>query len=116
VQYAVEVLKVKHVIGCGHYGCGGVEAAFGPPLDGALERWIHLVRRVRSAHATELGRLPDQATRLRRLCELNVMAQVERVCRLPAVRDAWRRRQELAVHGWIYDLPHRLLPHLPSHL
>src|SRR5437762_2925407 len=109
LQYAVEVLAIKHVIVCGHYGCGGVEAALGGPLHGPLERWLQHVRDVRSMHATELDRPMEPEARCRRLCELNVMAQVDAVGRVPAVRDAWRRGQPLAVHGWIYDLRDGLL-------
>jgi carbonic anhydrase len=109
LQYAVEVLAIKHVIVCGHYGCGGVEAALGATLHGPLERWLQHVRDVRSAHATELDRLPDQNARWRRLCELNVAEQVQAVSRVAAVREAWRRGQLLAVHGWIYDLRDGLL-------
>src|SRR5579871_4064019 len=77
VQYAVEVLSVKHIIVCGHYRCGGVEAALGGPSRGAVEVWLNHLRQVRSAHAAELERLPDHAARWRRLCELNVAAQVQ---------------------------------------
>jgi carbonic anhydrase len=109
LQYAVEALAIEHVIVCGHYGCGGVEAALGATLHGALERWLRPVRDVRSAHATELDRLTGPEARWRRLCELNVMAQVQAVCQVPSVRDAWQRGQTLAVHGWIYDLRDGLL-------
>jgi carbonic anhydrase len=109
VQYAVEVLSIKHIIVCGHYGCGGVEAALGGPLQGAIDRWLRHVREVRSAHSMELERLPDNAVRWRRLCELNVAAQVQSVGRLPYVREAWHRGQPLAIHGWIYDLADGLL-------
>ena len=109
LQYAVEVLAVKHVIVCGHYGCGGVEAALGATLHGPLERWLQHVRDVRTAHATEIERLPDPDARWRRLCELNVTEQVGAVARVPAVREAWRRGQPLAIHGWIYDLHDGLL-------
>jgi len=109
LQYAVEVLAIRHVIVCGHYGCGGVEAALGATLHGPLERWLQHVRDVRSAHAIELDRLPDPDARWRRLCELNVTEQVQAVGRVPAVREAWRRGQTLAVHGWIYDLRDGLL-------
>ncbi len=109
LQYAVEVLAIKHVMVCGHYGCGGVEAALGATLHGPLERWLQHVRDVRSAHATELDRLPEHDARWRRLCELNVAEQVQAVSRVPAVREAWRRGQPLAVHGWIYDLRDGLL-------
>ena len=109
LQYAIEALAVKHVIVCGHYGCGGVEAALGTSLNGPLERWLQHVRDVRSIHAMEVDRLPEHQARWRRLCELNVMEQVRAVCRVPAVREAWHRRQPLAVHGWIYDLRDGLL-------
>ena len=109
LQYAIEVLAVEHVIVCGHYGCGGVEAALGAVLHGPLERWLQRVRDVRSAHATELDRPMEPEARCRRVCELNVIAQVDGVTRIPAVRDAWRRGQRLSVHGWIYDLRDGLL-------
>jgi carbonic anhydrase len=109
LQYSVEVLAIKHVIVCGHYGCGGVEAALGAALQGPLERWLQHVRDVRAAHATELDRLPDRHARWRRLCELNIAEQVQAVSRVPAVREAWGRRQPLAIHGWIYDLRDGLL-------
>ena len=109
LQYAIDVLAIKHVIVCGHYGCGGIEAALRGTLNGPLERWLQRVRDVRSAHTTEIDGLADDVARCRRLCELNVAEQVRAVCRVPAVRDAWRRGQPLAVHGWIYDLHDGLL-------
>lgn len=109
VQYAVDVLKVKHIIVCGHFGCGGVQAAFGPPLELPLESWLQHIRAVRRAHEDELKALPDDDARARRLCELNVMTQVRSVCRLGTVVDAWERGQSLAVHGWVYDLRDGLL-------
>jgi carbonic anhydrase len=109
IQYAVEELKITHIIVCGHYGCGGVQAALGGPLHGPIERWLQRVRDLRTAHSTELDRLPSQDARWRRLCELNVAAQVQAVSTLGPVRDAWHRHQPLAVHGWIYDLRDGLL-------
>ena len=109
IQYAVDVLKIRHIIVCGHYGCGGVQAAFGPPLELPLESWLQHIRAVRRAHDDELKSLPDQAARERRLCELNVMAQVRAVSRVATVADAWERGQGLAVHGWVYDLHDGLL-------
>ncbi|MBM4336261.1 MAG: carbonic anhydrase [Deltaproteobacteria bacterium] len=109
LQYAIDVLKIKHIIVCGHYGCGGVQAAFGPPLELPLESWLQHIRAVRRAHERELESLPDDASRLRRLCELNVRAQVRSVCRVATVVDAWERGQSLAVHGWVYDLHDGLL-------
>jgi carbonic anhydrase len=109
VQYAVEALGVRHIIVCGHYGCGGVEAALGGTLHGAIDRWLQHVRDVRSAHAAELERLGDNAARWRRLCELNVAAQVRSVSEIPAVREAWLHGHKLYIHGWIYDLRDGLL-------
>jgi len=110
IQYAVEELKIKHIIVCGHYGCGGVEAALGGrTLHGPIERWLQHVRDVRTEHSAELDRLPGPDARWRRLCELNVAAQVLAVSTVDAVRDAWHRHQSLAVHGWIYDLSDGLL-------
>jgi carbonic anhydrase len=110
IQYAVEELKIKHIIVCGHYRCGGVEAALGGvTLHGPIERWLQRVRDIRMVHSMELDRLPSPDARWRRLCELNVAAQVSAVSAVGAVRDAWHRHQPLAVHGWIYDLSDGLL-------
>jgi carbonic anhydrase len=109
LQYAVEVLGVAHVIVCGHYECGGVLAAFGAGLKPPLDDWIERLRRVRHEHRGELDALPDRDTRWRRLCELNVAAQVAAVCGTDVVAGAWARGQELVVHGWIYDLHDGLL-------
>jgi carbonic anhydrase len=109
LQYAVEVLGVAHVIVCGHYGCGAVQAAFGSGLKPPLEGWIEHVRRVRAAHRRELDALPDGEARWRRLCELNVAAQVAAVCSTEVATAAWARGQELVVHGWVYDLHDGLL-------
>ncbi|MEO8076760.1 MAG: carbonic anhydrase [Acidobacteriota bacterium] len=108
LQYAVEALAIKHIIVCGHYGCGGVQAALGGPVQGPLEQWLQHVRDVRDTHARELELLEPDA-RWRRLCELNVVEQVGKVTCVPSVRDAWQRGQPLAVHGWIYDLRDGLL-------
>ncbi|HEV3141208.1 MAG TPA: carbonic anhydrase, partial [Vicinamibacterales bacterium] len=110
LQYAIDVLGVKQVIVCGHYGCGGVEAALGGGvLHGPVDRWVQHVRNVRSAHAMELERFADTDARLRRLCELNVIEQVHAAARTAVVRDAWTRGAALAIHGWIYDLHDGLL-------
>ena len=110
LQYAVEVLRVSHVIVCGHFGCGGVLAALGEPLSQQpLESWIRHIREVRERHAAELDALADRDARWRRLCELNVAAQVRAVCASASVRAAWMSGQPLAVHGWIYDLHDGLL-------
>lgn len=108
LQYAVAALGVEHVIVCGHYGCGGVQAVLGPRSRGHLDRWLDHVRQVRDAHAEELEGLSDEA-RWRRLCELNVRAQVEHVRRSDVVREAWSSGASLHVHGWIYSLDDGLL-------
>lgn len=109
IQYAVDALKVKHIIVCGHYGCGGVQAALGKQLEDPLEFWVEHLRRIRDKHAEELNQLPDDEARWRRLCELNVIAQTRNVAMLRVVKAAWNRGQPLAVHGWIYDLRDGLL-------
>jgi carbonic anhydrase len=110
LQYAVEILGVAHVIVCGHYGCGGVEAALGfPAARQPLEGWLTPLRSVRDSHAEELALLADDAARWNRLCELNVIHQVGVLAGLPTVTDAWRRGQGLVIHGWVYDLHDGLL-------
>jgi carbonic anhydrase len=109
LQYGIEVLKVQHVIVCGHYGCGGVRAATTPQPLGLIDNWLRHIRDVYMANRAELDRIPDPAARQDRMCELNVAAQVANVCHTTIVQDAWRRGQPLAVHGWIYDLRDGLL-------
>jgi carbonic anhydrase len=103
MQFAVDVLKVKHIIVCGHYGCGGVRAAlFGDRL-GLIDNWLRHIQDVRDKHAGLLAPLNDEAA-LGRLCELNVIEQVINVARTTILRDAWQRAQPVTVHGWIYGL------------
>ncbi len=103
MQFAVDVLKVKHIIVCGHYGCGGVRAAlFGDRL-GLIDNWLRHIQDVRDKHAGLLAPLNDEAA-LNRLCELNVIEQVVNVSRTTILRDAWQRAQPVTVHGWIYGL------------
>jgi carbonic anhydrase len=109
LQYGIEVLKVKHVIVCGHYGCGWVRAATTPQPLGLIDNWLRHIRDVFMANRAELDAIADPLARENRLCELNVAAQVANVCHTTIVQDAWRRGQELAVHGWIYDLADGLL-------
>lgn len=109
LQYAVDTLGVRHVIVCGHYQCGGVQAAFGPHTHEPLDGWIEQIRALRAAHAAELDALPDDAARWHRLCELNVIAQIETLRTLSTVTDARRRGQALHLHGWIYELRDGLL-------
>ncbi len=103
LQYAVDVLKVKHVIVCGHYGCGGVQAALENFRHGIIDNWLAGIRALKREHETELAAL-DRQSALDRLCELNVLAQARHVARTTIVEDAWNRGQELSVHSWIYRL------------
>jgi carbonic anhydrase len=109
LQFAVDVLGVQHVIVCGHYGCGGVLAALRGVKLGLIDNWLRHVQDVASKHRADLDGLADERARAARLCELNVIEQVRNVGDTTVVRDAWRRGQELAVHGWIYDIHDGLL-------
>ncbi len=109
LQYAVDVLGIAHIIVCGHYRCGGVQAAFGPPTTNPLEGWIGQIRAIRKARASELAALSNDETRWKKLCEFNVLEQVRVLNNLPIVVRARERGQPLAVHGWIYDLHDGLL-------
>ena len=104
LQYAVDVLKVKHVIVCGHYGCGGVRAAMSSQPLGLIDNWLRHIRDVHLWNRDELAAIADLDARADRLAELNVEAQVANVCHTTIVQDAWRRGQQLTVHGWIYSL------------
>ena len=109
LQFAIDVLRVKHVIVCGHYGCGGVGAALRDERIGLADNWLGHVRDVVAKHERRLAGLPDADARLARVCELNVIEQVMNLCHTTVVRDAWRRGQALAVHGWIYGIHDGLL-------
>ena len=108
VQYAVDVLAVKHVIVCGHYGCGGVKAALEGTRHGLIDNWLRHVTDVAEKHAVELAALPEDA-QLDRLCELNVIEQVAHICQTTIVNDAWTRGAAVAVHGVVYGLHDGLL-------
>lgn len=109
LQYAVEVLKVRYIIVCGHYGCGGVKAADEGRQHGLIDYWLEPIRDVARSHAEALAVQPDETARHDMLCELNVAAQVERVADTPIVRSAWAAGQELIISGWIYSLKDGLL-------
>lgn len=109
IQYAVDALKVKHIIICGHYGCGGVNAALQNSKLGLIDNWLRHVQDVVQKHRSELSTLPGEMKTLDRLCELNVIEQVYNVCQTTIVQNAWAQRQELAVHGWIYSLSDGLI-------
>ena len=109
LQFGIEVLRVKHVIVCGHYGCGGVRGAMSSQPLGLIDNWLRHIRDVYMTHRHALDAVPDAEARADRLCELNVEAQVANVCHTTIVQDAWRRAQPLTVHGWIYSLADGLL-------
>jgi carbonic anhydrase len=112
LQYAVEILEVEHVIVCGHYGCGGIEAAVEDQRHGLIDNWLRHVRDVYQRHALELNREKDKTLLLRRLCELNIAAQVSNVANTTTVQDAWQRSQRISIHGWVYDINDGLLKDL----
>jgi carbonic anhydrase len=104
MQFAVDLLKVRHIIVCGHYGCSGVRAALQGDRLGLSDNWLRHVQDIRQKHHARLASLENAAQAADRLCELNVIEQVAHVCQTTIVRDAWARGQELAVHGWVYGL------------
>jgi carbonic anhydrase len=104
MQFAVDVLKVRHIIVCGHYGCGGVHAVLTGERVGLADNWLRHVGDVAIKHADMLGAIELESLRHARLCELNVIEQVVNVCQTTVVQDAWARGQPLSVHGWIYGL------------
>jgi carbonic anhydrase len=109
LQFAIDVLCVKHVIVCGHYGCGGVRAALSTQPLGLIDNWLRHIRDVHLWNRDELAAISDPKARADRLCELNVEAQVANVCHTTIVQDAWARGQSLTIHGWIYALHDGLL-------
>jgi len=109
LQFAVDVLKVRHVIVCGHYGCGGIRAALDGTAHGLIDNWLQHVQDVKEAHHAELLALADVDARINRLAELNVTEQVRNLARTTIVQDAWRRDQPLQLHGWIYGLKDGLI-------
>lgn len=109
LQYAVDVLRVEHVIVCGHYGCGGVEAAWKRTPLGLIDNWLRHLQDIAERHAGSFNRGMTGPQAADRLAELNVLEQVVNVCRTTMVQDAWRRGQPLGVHGWIYRLQDGLL-------
>ena len=112
IQFAVDILKVRHIILCGHYGCSGVHAAMTKHRIGLSDNWLRHVQDVASRHGSDLSRYGSEEERHRRLCELNVREQVENIAQCTAVQEAWERGQPLQVHGWIYDLKDGLITDL----
>lgn len=109
VDYAVSILKVKHIIVCGHYGCGGVQAAMTTHRLGLIDNWLRYIRDVRLKHDEELEMISDDTERMNRLCELNVLEQASNVCHSTIVQRAWEEDRELTIHAWIYSLKDGLI-------
>ena len=112
LQYAVDVLQVKHVMVVGHYGCGGVAAAYENADNGLIDNWLRNIKDVQHHHQLQLDAIEDKTQRLELLCELNVVSQVSNVCHTTIVQNAWQRGQPLAIHGWVYSLKDGLLKDL----
>ncbi len=109
VQYAVDILKVRHIVVCGHYGCGGVRAAMEKQRYGLIDNWLRLVEDVHTKHREHVDAIADLDERHDRLCELNVIEQVLNICETTIVQDAWAREQRVSVHGFIYGLSDGML-------
>ncbi|MGE0039863.1 MAG: carbonate dehydratase [Vicinamibacterales bacterium] len=109
IQFAVDVIKVRDIIVCGHYGCGGVKAALESSEHGLIDNWLRHIQDIATAHESELAAIGDDEARVDRLCELNIIHGVTTVGRTTVVRDAWRRGQHLTLHGWIYSIRDGLL-------
>ena len=112
IQYAVEVLKIKHIIVCGHYGCGGIKAAMENKEHGLIDNWLKHIKDVYRTHRAKVDTLQDETEKLNAMCELNVVEQVANVCNTTIVRNAWKSGQELSVHGWIYSIENGILQDL----
>lgn len=112
IEYAVDVLGVRDVIVCGHYGCGGVRAALANSQLGLIDNWLRHIRDIYKKHQAQLDAIKDDQMKLDRLCELNVIEQVNNVCNTTIVQKAWSRGQELSVHGWAYSIEDGLLKDL----
>ncbi|WOF72924.1 carbonate dehydratase [Parvibaculaceae bacterium PLY_AMNH_Bact1] len=112
IQFAVEVLGVRHIIVCGHYGCGGVAASMEDKDHGLIDNWLHHIRDVHRLHAEELDAITDKTERQNRLCELNVIEQTANVCNTTIIKNAWAQGRELAVHGIVYSIQNGILKDL----
>ncbi len=112
IQYSVEVLKVKHIIVCGHYGCGGVQAAMDNRSHGLIDNWIRNIKDLYRFHQTQIDSLQNEKEKINLLCELNVVEQVANICHTAIVQNAWNSGQKLSVHGWIYSIEDGILKDL----
>lgn len=116
IQYAVEVLKVKHIIVCGHYGCGGIQAAMDNKEHGLIDNWLQNIKDVHRYHQAQIDSLQNQKEKIDLLCELNIVEQVANICHTTIVQRAWRNGQDLAIHGWIYGLEDGILKDLNAYV
>lgn len=116
LEFAIDILKIEHVIVCGHYNCGGVKAAMMDHQLGLVDNWLRNIRDVYASNKQELEQIPNDGERYNRLVELNVLQQVKNICHTTIVQDAWHRKQPLNVHGWVYDLESGKLRDLAIHL
>lgn len=116
LEYAVEALAVEHIIVCGHYGCGGVQAAMEDCRHGIVDHWLQPIRDVADVNSPDLASCGDEQARLSRLCELSIRSQVQNLSRTPIIQGAWRRRMALSIHGWVYSLSDGLLHDLQCSL
>lgn len=112
IQYAVEVLKIKHIIVCGHYGCGGIKAALESKEHGLIDNWLRHIKDVYRFHQGKIDALENEEDKFNLLCELNVVEQVANVCHTTIVQNAWKAGRKLAVHGWIYGLENGIIKDL----
>jgi carbonic anhydrase len=112
LQYAVDVLKVKHIIVCGHYGCGGVKSAMENKEHGLIDNWLQNIKDVYRYHQDKIDSLQDENEKINLLCELNVVEQVANICHTTIVQNAWNSGQGLTVHGWIYSIEDGILKDL----
>jgi carbonic anhydrase len=112
IQFAVEMLKVKHIIVCGHYGCGGVQASLKDQDQGLITGWLEHIKEIHKEHQHETALIEDENEKINRLCELNVITQVNNLCHSAPVRNAWEIGQQLTVHGWIYSIEDGILKDL----
>ena len=114
IQFAVNVLNIKHIIVCGHYGCGGIKAAFEGQEHGLIDNWLRHIKDVYRWHKKEIDAQPTEQAKLDLLCEKNVIEQVANVCHSTIVQHAWREKKDLTVHGWIYSIENGLLKALDA--
>ena len=114
LQYAVEILKVRHIIVCGHYGCGGVIAALETQPHGLIDNWLRHIRDIHQRHSTDLSCFSTPEAKINRLCELNVIEQVKNVGNTTIIQEAWQRDQAVTIHGWIYAISDGLLKDLDA--